>query len=103
MILFDLLLWLGVFGYSLLLFVCAVGSLVSPDDRPAGPPRDSRERVGDYGRRASDCLPVIVFPHRRQELREADLAAADDYAELLAVPSKHRTPEAKARPNAKTK
>ena len=62
MILFDLLLWLGVIGFSLLLVVCAVAGLFVPDDCPAGPQRDSRRRAGNNGRRPSDSLPVVLFP-----------------------------------------
>ena len=62
MILFDLLLWLGIVGYTLLLVVCVVAGLFVPDECPAGPPRDSRRRVGNNGRRPSDCLPVVLFP-----------------------------------------
>lgn len=62
MILFDLLLWLGVIGYSLRLVVCVVARLFGLDNCPTGPPRDSRRRVGNNGRRPSDSLPVVLFP-----------------------------------------
>ncbi len=70
MILFDLLLWLGIVGYTLLLVVCAVAGLIVPDECPAGPPRDSRRRVGRNGRRPSDSLPVVLFPRVDRAGRE---------------------------------
>jgi hypothetical protein len=71
MILFDLLIWLGVIGYSLVLVVCVVASMFGLDDCPAGPPRGSRRRVGTNGRHPSDCLPVVLFPWVDQAGREA--------------------------------
>jgi hypothetical protein len=63
----DLLLWLGVIGYPLLLLVCAVVGLLAPHDWPAGPRREDRQRVENDGRRTSDCLPVVLFPDGLQE------------------------------------
>ena len=62
MILFEIVLWLGVIGHTLLLLVCVGGSLIDRNGFPAEPPQDPGERGGSRGHRASDRLPVVWFP-----------------------------------------
>jgi hypothetical protein len=84
MILFELVLWLGVVGCTLLLVASAVASLLGLNEPPVGPPRGARQRRGNHGRRASDSLPVVLFPCHDQVIgevsgiRQSNIPSGDD-------------------------